>query len=188
VLTKVLDQPARFLAATVFCCLVNCLVFFSPSLDSPSLNSPSLDTTIGPAFADPLRAGIEQYDVAKGWIPSERLPIADWEKRVAPRLKSGLAWSDKLLPEQGSETKWVPIPAWLAGHWHIERARFVLDKTGASAPDAMNLEDDIFGFQQDRSGGYWEMLRSPVTNMTEGDQFYSRFQKNGAHSQCAQKT
>src|SRR5580693_4314483 len=60
----------------------------------------------GAAIAEPLRASITQYDVAKGWIPSERLPLA-----------------------------------------------------------------------------YWEMLRNPTINMTEGDDFYSRFvhyEQNGS--------
>jgi hypothetical protein len=145
----------------------------------------SLSTSIisSAAIAEPLRASITQFDVAKGWIPTERLPLADWEKKVARRLKSGLAWSDKLLPEQGEDVRWVQIPAWLAGHWHIEKARFIEDKSGLAAPESMNVEDDVFGFQQDRNGGYWEMLRNPTINMTEGDDSYSRFvhyEQNGS--------
>jgi hypothetical protein len=159
------EPMARLLSAPAFVCASTFFLLISPCLHSST----------GPALAEPLRGSIEQYDVAKGWIPAERLPLADWEKTVAPRLKSGLAWSDKLLPEQGVDAKWVPIPDWLAGHWHIARARFVLDKTGLESSEALNLEDDIFGYQQDKNGGYWELVRNPVTNVTEGDDFYSRF-------------
>jgi hypothetical protein len=70
---------------------------------------------------------------------------------------------------------WVQIPSWLAGSWHIERARFYLDRNGAAAPEAINREDDVFGWQQDRLGGYWTVLRSPITNVTESDNTFSRF-------------
>ncbi len=145
-------QHQRILCALLGSLSLLVLDFFAPVLNfAPVSNSGS-----GAALAEPLRASITQYDVAKGWIPSERLPLADWEKKVARRLKSGLAWSDKLLPAQGDDVRWVQIPVWLAGHWRIERARFILDKTGMAAPDAMNVEDDVFGFQQDKNGGYWE--------------------------------
>ena len=149
----------------------------------------ALSCALGPAGAEPLRGSVEQFDVAKGWIPAERLPLEEWERRVPPRLKSGLAWSDKLLPVDGTEVTWVPIPDWLAGHWHIDRARFVPDKVGTIAPEAMNVEDDIFGFQQDKNGGFWQMLRSPVTNVTVGDDYYSRFvhyEQHGSKKSAAQ--
>lgn len=157
-------QKAALLLAAAFCRPAFYCLFFALCLNA-----------YGPALAEPLRGSVEQYDVAKGWIPAERLPLTDWRQKVAPRLKSGLAWSDKLLPEPGTEVKWVAIPTWLAGHWHIARAQFVLNKTGLEAPEVMNVEDDIFGCQQDKNGGYWEMIRNPVTNVTEGDDYYSRF-------------
>jgi len=125
--------------------------------------------------AEPLKGSVEQFDVAKGWIPTHRLPIGEWQKKVAPHLKSGLAWSDNLLPEDGTEVNWVLIPNWLPGHWHIEKARFYSDQTGEPSVESLNREEDIFGHQHDRRGGIWHMLRSPVTNMTEGDKNYSRF-------------
>ena len=125
--------------------------------------------------AEPLRGGVEQYDVAKGWIPTERLGLSDWEKQVAPKLKAGLSWSDNLLPESTGAVVWVKIPDWLAGSWHIEKARYVRDVGPDTGEEVTNIEDDAFGYQQDSKGGYWHMMRVPVTNVTETDTNYARF-------------
>ncbi|MBS1990602.1 MAG: hypothetical protein JSS86_17660 [Cyanobacteria bacterium SZAS LIN-2] len=125
--------------------------------------------------AKTLTGGVEQYDVAKGWIPEERLGLDDWKKRVAPKLKVGLAWSDNLLPASSGDAIWVKIPDWLAGEWHINTARFIRDVGPPNYEEVTNIEDDAFGYQQDKNGGYWHMLRVPATNMTETDSHYARF-------------
>ena len=117
---------------------------------------------------------IKPSDATSPWPPAQQLPIDQWRDQVEPRLKAGLSWSDNFLPRSGTDVAWVQIPSWLAGQWHIERARFYLDSGGA-APEAVNREDDTFGWQQDRLGNYWDVLRSPVNNVTEADDFYSRF-------------
>jgi len=125
--------------------------------------------------AEPLRGGVEQYDVAKGWIPTERLALSDWEKQVAPKLKVGLSWSDNLLPQTSGDANWVRIPDWLAGSWHIEKAHFVRDVGPDTGGEVTNIEDDAFGYQRDKNGGYWQMMRVPVTNVTETESSYARF-------------
>jgi hypothetical protein len=101
--------------------------------------------------------------------------LQNWQTVVAPKLAAGAVWNENLLPPPNTMVEWVRIPAWLAGHWRIDKARFVDGRTGKTAPEATNHEEDVFGWQQDKLGNYWHIIRSPVTDVTETDEFFSCF-------------
>jgi hypothetical protein len=122
--------------------------------------------------AAPLEGGVEDT-----WMPPNRLPLNLWKDKINPKLQPGLKWTDSLLPEQYTEDFWMPIPAWLAGVWHSENASFIggAGKRIGETSAYLSRHDDSFGYQRDKSGGIWHLVRYPFTSVTQTDSGISYF-------------
>jgi len=122
--------------------------------------------------ADPLQGGVEDI-----WVPPNRLAINQWKESVSPKLQPGVKWVDTLLPEQYTEDFWMPIPTWLAGLWHSENASFTggVGKRFGESGSYLSRHDDIFGYQQDKNGGIWHLVRYPFISQTQADAGTSYF-------------
>jgi HSP20 family molecular chaperone IbpA len=127
---------------------------------------------LGEATAAPLEGGVEDT-----WVPPNRLPLNQWKDSVSPKLQPGLKWTDTLLPQPYTEDFWLPIPSWLAGVWHTEQASFIGGsgkRFGESSP-YLSRHDDSFGYQRDKNGGIWHLVRYPFVSVTQADNNTSYF-------------
>ncbi len=106
-----------------------------------------------------------------------RLPLNDWKNSVSQRLQPGVKWTDTLLPQPYTDDFWMPIPAWLAGAWHSEKASFTGGSAGrmGQSSDYLSRHDDRFGCQRDKSGVVWHLVRYPFISVTEADSNTSYF-------------
>jgi hypothetical protein len=123
-------------------------------------------------MAAPLEGGVEDT-----WVPPNRLPLNEWKNSVSPKLTPGVKWTDTLLPQQYTEDFWLAIPAWLAGVWHTEKASFIGGSGRAIGESSAYLSrhDDSFGYQRDKNGGIWHLVRYPFVSVTQADNSTSYF-------------
>jgi hypothetical protein len=122
--------------------------------------------------AAPLEGGIEAV-----WVPPNRLPLNEWKEKISPKLQPGVKWVDSLLPQPYTEDFWMPIPTWLAGVWHSETASFTggVGKRFGESSSYLSRHDDVFGYQQDKNGGIWHLVRYPFVSQTQSNSESSYF-------------
>lgn len=129
-------------------------------------------TVLDRAQSEPLQGAAEET-----WVPTNRLPLNEWKSSVSQRLQPGLKWSDSLLPQPYTDDFWMPIPTWLAGTWHSEKASFIGGGAGhiGQSSDYLSRHDDRFGYQRDKIGGIWHLVRHPFISVTKSGSDTSYF-------------
>jgi hypothetical protein len=130
------------------------------SATNSSNNSNNPNSANSSASPKPLVGGVDE-----SWVPSDRVPLAEWKNMVSPRLQPGLTWNENLLPQLNTEIVWLTVPQWLAGQWHTDSAAFIAG--GTQSQDYASRHDDSFGCQKDKSGAIWHLMRFPTVSKTQ---------------------
>ena len=117
-----------------------------------------LSVAVLPGHAETLFTGIEH---------KEQLP------EVPANLRAGSVFDERYLPPLHTDTRWTPIPSWMAGTWLRKTSKAKM--FGVIPVSRLSIRQRRYGHQTDATGQVWHYLRTPLRSVTECSSYVSFF-------------